>query len=84
MTPFKIIEQLDELRAKWHKSGEAGVEMDSYTDALFELYPELRKAVLAGSKLAEAVREWKEERGTDTKLLLALAAYHAEVNESNV
>lgn len=64
MTPLKIIEQLDELGKEavlsWEPSHSiiwdetSSAEQVFYTK-LFEVYPQLRKAVLAGSKLAKAV-----------------------------
>lgn len=83
MNPLQIIEQLDEQMKKALDSEDLD-HVDEVGYLLYRLsrdFPALRKAILAGSKLAEAVREWKEERGTDTKLLLAYADYHAEVND---
>ena len=96
----QIIEQLDELRARaiqeeWQAvtsqvvvQGWSGFRdtNDALILALHNAYPQLRKAVLAGSKLAEASEKFvcnRLEYGipeADCEHCNALSTFHAEVN----
>lgn len=76
MNPLQIIEQLDELRFP--------LPSDPSTLKFFKAYPAIRKAVLAGEKLAEAVRIAGCSIGQGKESCMnceALSAYHAEVND---